>query len=201
MRDVIEIIRRRLALHAPLAIAQDSRRAAAVLIPLYSHGGALHIVFTRRADNLKHHSGEISFPGGSREPADADLLTTALRESWEEIGIDAGHVEVLGQIDDFVTGSNFHISPFVGLLDDRFSPYPWHPDESEVAEMIEVPLIHLLDPLSQDVIVREVEGGVMVREAYRFGEHLIWGATARMLHNFLDVIGEDRMYPGLKAGS
>ena len=188
MREVIEDIARRLALYQPAELPAGGRRPAAVLLPLYEHRSELYVVFTRRADNLEHHSGQISFPGGSFEPDDPDLRQTALRESWEEIGIAPDHVEVLGRIDDHVTGTGFHITPFVGRLDPTYSPYPWRPVEAEVAEIIEAPLAHLADPANREMVVREVRGGLVMRDAYRFGEHIIWGATAAMLTNFLAVI-------------
>ena len=197
MLEVIDQIRASLAAYQPREVAPEGRRPAAVLIPLYEHRDDLHVVFTRRADNLEHHSGQISFPGGSTEPEDDGPAGTALRESWEEIGIAPDHVELLGRVDDLVTGTGFHITPFVGLLDRAFSPYPWRPVEAEVAEIIEVPLRHLLDPANRELVVREVRDGTVLREAYRFGAHVIWGATASMLTNFLALI-DHYSCPGLK---
>jgi len=200
MLEVIDKIRASLAAYQPREVPPDGHRPAAVLIPLYEHQDDLQVVFTRRADNLEHHSGQISFPGGSSEVEDASPAETALRESWEEIGIAPDHVELLGRIDDLVTGTGFHIVPFVGLLDRAFSPYPWRPVEAEVAEIIEVPLRHLLDPANREMVLREVREGVVLREAYRFGAHVIWGATAAMLTNFLALI-DHYSYPSLKAGA
>src|SRR5205823_4704737 len=117
-----------------------------------------------------------------------DLVATALRESQEEIGLRPADVEVLGALDQMITVSHFHVTPYVGLIDPAASPYAWTRLEREVAQIIEVPLTHLVDPASQEISFRAVPGGRQVPEAYRFGDHLIWGATARMLANFLAVI-------------
>ena len=113
--------------------------------------------------------------------------------------LEAGHEVVI--LDDLTTGTGFHITPFVGLLDPTHSPYPWRPHDREVAEVIEVPLPHLQDPANFDAVLREIEGAIVVREAYRFGDHVIWGATARMLQNFLEVIAAEEVTinPGLKS--
>ncbi len=187
MERVIEMIRSRLAAYAAREVAREDRPAAAVLIPLYNYRGELHVVLTKRTDRVEHHKGEISFPGGARDPEDTDLVFTALRESHEEIGLLPEHVDVLGRIDDFVTVSGFHVTPYVGALDASVSPYLWRPQAAEVAEVLEVPLSHLLDPLNLVMQERVLNGRASLMEAYRFGEHLIWGATSRMLANFMRV--------------
>jgi 8-oxo-dGTP pyrophosphatase MutT (NUDIX family) len=106
----------------PVILPPDpSRRQAAVLLPLFKNATDYHLVFTKRTETLTHHKGQVSFPGGSFEPSDGDLLTTALRESYEEVGIRPEHVSILGRLDDLSTFStSFTISPFVGLI-----PYPY----------------------------------------------------------------------------
>jgi len=188
MRGVIDEIRHLMAAYEPRPVSGDWRREAGVLVPLYELDGALHVVFTRRSDDVEHHRGEISFPGGGREPTDEDLSATALRESDEEIGLRAADVEILGELDEMVTVSNYHVRPYVGLIDPASSPYKWVRHEREVAEIIEVPLAHLLNPVNREISYRELPGGRQIREAFRFHDHLIWGATARMLANFLTVI-------------
>jgi 8-oxo-dGTP pyrophosphatase MutT (NUDIX family) len=187
---VIELIRQRLAAYVARDLAVDGRPRAGVLLPLYDVRGELHVVLTRRTDRVEHHKGEISFPGGSRDPEDADLVATALREGEEEIGLRAEHVEIVGRVDDIVTVSQFHVSAYVGALAPLASPYVWRPHPEEVAEVIEVPLTHLMDPAS---LVRETverRGSLVEREGYRYGDHLIWGATARILQNFLAVVAD-----------
>jgi 8-oxo-dGTP pyrophosphatase MutT (NUDIX family) len=183
---VIESIRQRLATYQPVSIDRDGRRAA-VLIPLYMHRGELHVVLTKRTDRVQHHKGEISFPGGAVDKADADARVTALRESDEEIGLQRDHVRIIGRVDDIITISDFHVTALVGEIDPAQSPYAWRPQPSEVDQVLEVPLPHLLQPANLVEVPRLRNGEMVLMEAFRFGEHLIWGATARMLRNFLDV--------------
>jgi 8-oxo-dGTP pyrophosphatase MutT (NUDIX family) len=185
---VIDQIRARLASYTPNLIPSEGRPMAAVLVPLLRIQDEYHVVLTKRTDGVEHHKGEISFPGGARDPEDADLLATALRESHEEIGLQPRHVQVLGRLDDFVTISRFHVTPWVGLVDPDASPYPWRPHEREVAQILEVPLPHLLDPANL-VLDRRVlpDGRLTTTESFQWGEHLVWGATARILRNFLEV--------------
>jgi 8-oxo-dGTP pyrophosphatase MutT (NUDIX family) len=190
---VIEEIRSRLAAYTPRDLAVEDHPRAAVLIPLYRHRGELHVVLTKRTDRVEHHKGEISFPGGARDPADIDLVATALRESDEEIGLESKHVEVIGRVDDFITISRFHVTAYVGALDPDVSPYPWRPQAREVAEILEVPLLHLLDAANLVRDARLINGRVAAMESFQFGEHLVWGATARMLRNFLDVAVAERL--------
>jgi 8-oxo-dGTP pyrophosphatase MutT (NUDIX family) len=184
---VLADIRSRLATYQPKTFDPDGAPLAAVLVPLYTHREELHVVFTKRTDLVQHHRGEISFPGGAMDPEDADLVATALREADEEIGIEAGHIQVIGQLDDIVTISRFHVSVYVGELDATFSPYPWRPQASEVAEVLEVPLPHLLDESNLIEVPRQRDGELVIMEGFKFGDHVIWGATGRMLRNFLDV--------------
>ncbi len=120
------------------------------------------------------------------DPGDPHILHTALRETHEEIGVDPAHVEVLGRLDDMVTVSNFLVTPYVGWLD-RY-PYEWRFSQHEVAYLLEVPLEHLLDPRNLIPDRRVINGREYTYQSYQFGEDLIWGATARMLGNFLDIV-------------
>jgi 8-oxo-dGTP pyrophosphatase MutT (NUDIX family) len=186
--QVINDIRARIAAYVHAHLPVEERPRAAVLIPVYQAGDEIHIVLTKRTDRVEHHKGEISFPGGAHDPTDADLVATALRESHEEIGLHPKHVEVIGRVDDFITVSQFHVTPYVGLIDPLSAPYRWLPQEREVAEILEVPLPHLLDPSN---LVRErrvlSDGRTAEMDSFKWREHLVWGATARMLKNFLDV--------------
>jgi 8-oxo-dGTP pyrophosphatase MutT (NUDIX family) len=187
---MIDTIRDRVRRHRYRPIAADEAALThAVLVPLYQLGGELHIVLTKRTTFVSMQQGHISFPGGGREPADPDLLTTALRESHEEIGLDPGQVEVFGRIDDFSTrNGEIFIAGFVGLIDPLASPYPWRPAQAEVAEILEVPVRHFLDPAN--VIVaepRELNGRLWPNETFLFREHRVFGATARALRNVLDI--------------
>jgi 8-oxo-dGTP pyrophosphatase MutT (NUDIX family) len=177
-----------LAARAPLTTSSDpSRRQAAVLLPLFKNAVDYHMVFTKRTETLTHHKGQVSFPGGSFEPSDGDLLTTALRESYEEVGIHPGDVTILGRLDDLSTFStSFTISPFVGLIP---HPYVFRPNPIEVAVVFDVPLPVLADPAVGRSYVRTREdGATLIDYEFHVKGHVIWGATARIIRHFLAVI-------------
>lgn len=189
-RFSIDRVRERIRAHDFRPIAEnDAALGAAVLVPFYRLGGELHVVLTKRTTLVRTQQGHISFPGGRREREDPDLLATALRESHEEIGLDPNRVEIFGRIDDFSTRDGaILIAGFVGLIDPLASPYPWIPAEMEVAEILEVPMRHLLDP--QNVIVsepRQLNGRLWPDEVFLFRQHRVFGATARALRNLLDI--------------
>jgi len=160
---------------------------AGVLILLFEYRGDPHVVFQKRTDRVRDHKGQISFPGGAMDPGDDDVLFCALRETHEEIGVAPGDVDVLGRVDDMVTISNFLVTPYVGWLS-RY-PYGWKFSDEEVAYLLEVPVPHLLDPENFVADRRVINGREYILPAYQFGEDLIWGATARMLSNFLEIYG------------
>jgi 8-oxo-dGTP pyrophosphatase MutT (NUDIX family) len=176
----------------PLILPRDaSRRQAAVLLPLFKHATEYHVVFTKRTETLTHHKGQVSFPGGSFEPADGDLLTTALRESYEEVGIHPEHVSILGRLDDLSTFStSYTISPFVGLIP---YPYPFRPNPIEVAIVFDVAVSVLADPTVGRSYRRARDDGATI-EDYEFhvNGQVIWGATARIIRHFLSIVGEAR---------
>ena len=160
-------------------------KQAAVLVPLFLDAdGALHAVFTERRADLRRHPGEISFPGGRRDDGDADLWSTALRESQEEIGLPPADVELLGALQPtptFVT--NYAIYPFVGLIEPGFA---WVLQEREVAQVLELPLAAVRDGYDRRRLVRR---GIPFRtDTYETGGHVIWGATARIVADLLDRI-------------
>jgi len=172
----------------PMIVPPDSsRRQAAVLLPLFRNATNYHLLFTKRTETVRHHKGQVSFPGGSFERADGDLRTTALRESYEEVGIQPEHVSILGRLDDLATFSTiFTISPFVGLIP---YPYPFRPNPLEVAIVFDASLSILADPTVQRRYVRARDDGATI-EDYEFhvNGHVIWGATARIIHHFLSLI-------------
>lgn len=184
---MIEHIRARLDVYTPALIEGQDLARAAVLLPLYEVGGDLHVLFTRRSEMVEHHKGQISFPGGAHDATDPDLAFTAVRETWEEIGVDAGHVELIGQLDEMITISNFLVRPFVGQITEP-GPYPFAHSEIEVAEILEVPLVHLLDADNVVAETRLYQGREVLAYSYLWREHVIWGATARILKQFLDLL-------------
>jgi 8-oxo-dGTP pyrophosphatase MutT (NUDIX family) len=184
---MIDTIRARLAAHRPQYIAAETLPRAAVLLPLYEHNGQTHVLFTVRSELVEHHKGQISFPGGAWDPTDPDLAHTAVRETFEEIGVAIDHVELIGQLDEMITISNFLVRPFVGRITQP-GPYPFAHSEIEVAEILEVPLDHLRDEANVLEEIRTYQGRETIAYSYRFGRHLIWGATARILHQFLGLL-------------
>jgi len=157
-----------------------------VLAPLYLDAdGELHAVFTKRRHDLRRHPGEISFPGGRRDPGDVDLAATALREAHEEIGLPAEAVELVGALPPTATFvSNYAVYPFVGVIDPGFA---WKVAHAEVAQVLELPLSAVREGYGKRRLVRR---GVPFRtDSYQVGDHLIWGATARMVGDLLERLG------------
>ena len=155
---------------------------AAVLLALYEVDGDLRVVLQKRSQLVEHHKGEISFPGGMVDREDKSRLHTALREADEEMGISPDDVSVLGRLDDTPTISDFMISTFVGAIP---SPYTFTPSEAEVAEVLLVPVSHLRKPTSFRDDVRLEDGEFHRMPIYVYDGHVIFGATARILEQFL----------------
>jgi 8-oxo-dGTP pyrophosphatase MutT (NUDIX family) len=158
---------------------------AAVLMLFYPKAEALHVLLTKRTEDVEHHKGQISFPGGSRDKEDHDLVKTALRESEEEIGLAHDAVQVLGVFDDFETPSGFAVTPVVAYAQ-RLPPLSQN--TIEVAEILEVPVSIFLDKRNERIEKRERLGTVLDVYFYRFGEYEIWGATAAILRAFLNEL-------------
>lgn len=159
--------------------AQDLK-AAAVLVPIVEHADSYTVLLTKRTDHLKHHAGQVSFPGGRCEAEDDGVIDTALRETEEEIGLDRSFVEVAGFLDDYQTGTGFHIAPVVGFVRPGFD---LNPDSFEVAEVFEVPLDFLFDPANHQTHSRVWNGRERHYHAMPYNDYYIWGATAGMLMN------------------
>ena len=160
--------------------------SSAVLVPLFEKKGEYYILFTKRTDTVRDHKGQISFPGGAYEMEDLTLMDTALRECKEEIDLDAGDVEVIGELDDMMTmHTNYLISPYVGIIP---WPYKFKIDPKEVERLLEVPVKALLD---KDNLRHETEtdgdGKIITGYFYNYKGNVIWGATARILTQFLDI--------------
>ena len=180
----VERLRGILAARPAVEIHAPQHRRACVLIPLVRNGGGWSVLFTRRAENLAAHSGQISFPGGSAEPGET-LEHAATREAEEEVGIPPQHVELIGRLDDVVTHSGFLVAPFVGIVHERFE---YVIQESEVVEVFEVPLAVLLDPNNPEVRWVPFRDKRYPAYFYHYGPYEIWGLTGSMLKAFLDVV-------------
>lgn len=160
-------------------------REGCVLLLLYCHQEALHIVLTRRRDDLNSHAGQVSFPGGQREPGEP-CREAALRETHEEIGVPPTAVSLLGHLSDvYIPPSDFEVRPFVGWYLPERRP-EFHPAEHEVAQILEVPVATLLDDSVRKVGTREWNGMTFPVPYFDVAGHMVWGATAIMLSEFLE---------------
>lgn len=186
MDDLISYVRERLAAHRRVVIDDPRMRRAAVLLPLFQDHGEGYVLFTRRTDTVEHHKGQISLPGGSEDTADEDARATALRETEEELGIAPAQVEILGALNDVYTVvSGFVITPFVGIIP---YPVPLRVNPHEIAEVLTVPLATFRDPGRLRVEEREREGERLTVYFYYHGTHEIWGATGRIMKDFVDTV-------------
>ena len=176
------------------AICDSSLMPAAVMILLYPKDGEYCVLLNKRSQEVEHHKGEISFPGGARDPEDRDFLDTALRETEEEMGVSRSDITVLGRLDDIVTRTNFGVKVYVGTIP---YPYPFDPSPIEIAEVLEVPVSSLVDPANFRHETRLADGQAVYARSYAYNEHLVFGATAKILDQFLEVIGDGFMKEGL----
>jgi 8-oxo-dGTP pyrophosphatase MutT (NUDIX family) len=195
-RMVVEWLRERFA-HPPqwepeaLVEASFAKRpemtAASVLIPLVLREGGLTMLLTQRTAHLTDHAGQISFPGGRAEEYDSSPVDTALRETEEEIGLDRKHIEIIGMLPDYVTGTGYRVTPVVGLVK---PPFALTPDANEVAEIFEVPLAFLMNAANHRRLSFELPEGAGRRSFYAmpYERFFIWGATAGMLRNLFHFL-------------
>lgn len=156
-----------------------------MLVGLVERPDGFTVLLTRRTDHLSHHAGQVSFPGGRIEEQDATPAQAALRETEEEIGLARAHIDLIGRLDDYVTGTGFCVAPLVGVIR---PPFELTPDPFEVAEVFEVPLDFLLDPANHQLCEMDAHGRQRRYYAIPFGRHYIWGATAGMLMNLYEIL-------------
>ncbi len=173
--------------HQPKAITNHSEKHAAVLFPLVLQNNELHILFTKRTDNVEHHKGQISFPGGACDDIDDSMNTTALRETEEEIGLQANKIEILGALDDIFIPTGFVVTPIVGYIE---SLPPLQVNCGEVAEILLVALDNFFDETKRRSEIRELKG--MKRQIYIYDvwREPVWGATAVIIKQFTDLFAE-----------
>ena len=176
-------VRERAQMHAALGRAV---RPAGVLLLLVERGADLSLVLTQRTAHLRDHPGQISFPGGRVEAHDATPVATALRETAEEIGLAPDHVDILGFLPEYRTGTGFRVIPVVASVR---PPFALTPDPFEVAEVFEVPLTFLLDPANHQRHSLHYRGALRQYYAMPYGDYFIWGATAGMIRSLADRLG------------
>jgi 8-oxo-dGTP pyrophosphatase MutT (NUDIX family) len=173
-----------LAARPAIEIDAPQYRRAAVLIPIIRSGSHWSILFTRRAENLAAHSGQIAFPGGGVEPGET-LEAAAVREAEEEVGIRRSDVEIIGRLDDIITNSGFLVAPFAGVVHE---PIEYVLQESEVVEVFDVPIDAFLDPDTPEVRYVSFRNRSYPAYYYVHRGYEIWGLTGRMLKAFLDLV-------------
>lgn len=170
---------------------KNSYRKAAVLCGLLDRGEDFGVLLTLRPDTMPSHAGQVAFPGGRLETGETGLAA-ALREAYEEVGVEPATVRVLGQGDTYLTGSGFAISPFVGIIPADFAP---RPDPREVADVFETPLSFLMNPVNHERHEREFRGALRAYYAMPHNGRYIWGATAGMIRSLYDrLYGEGQSH-------
>lgn len=184
-KQTVKLIQNRLQNHQPMQISKSQITDAAVLILLLNKNDIPYLLFTKRTELVETHKGQISFPGGVKDKGDKTLIDTAVRETYEEVGIPPEKINYLGQLDDFFTVTNFIISPFAGYVENAVN---YNVNESEVAEILEVPLSLFLSNKFFEVKKWEYHGQKYDVYFYYYGEHVIWGATAFILNRFIDTV-------------
>ena len=181
------ILKQVLAERVKVDITGSDLMPAAVLILLYAKNGSFHVLLNKRSELVEYHKGEISFPGGARDPEDRDFVDTALRETEEEMGVSRGDITILGQLDDIITRTNFGVRVYVGTIP---YPYPFNPSADEIAEVLEIPISVLQDPTNLLQDARLVDGDLSITISYACDGHVVFGATATILEQFLDIYSQ-----------
>ena len=169
-------------------IITNASKEAAVLIGMVERGGEAHMILTKRTENLVNHSGQIAFPGGKIDATDKSPEDAALREAWEEIGLDTGEVDILGRLPDYHSGSGYKISPVLGLVSEGAD---FEINSDEVEYMFEVPLGFLMDPQNHLTSSKFFKGAQRHYYEMPYQDHYIWGVTAGMIRVLYDRIFSD----------
>jgi len=183
--DIKEKIREVLSKRKRNVLHGEDLISAAVLVPFFRKNGSYHILFTRRTEMVEHHKGQISFPGGMREEQDRDLKMTVLREVFEEIGLEKENVDLVGEIDDMETLTGFQVTPFIGFIP---HPFDFRLSRDEIEELIEVPFSFFADRCNCKEEKWMHEGIRRNVYVFQYNRHRIWGATARIMKHFVDLL-------------
>ncbi len=181
----LDLIRDTLTRRQQVTAAAEGLMPAAVMLLLYPKDGEYCVLLNKRSLTVEHHKGEMSFPGGARDPEDSDFEDTARRETEEEMGIARNDITILGRLDDNVTRSNFLVKVFVGTIP---YPYEFQPSAHEIAEVVEIPISVLRDPATLRWDSRIEDGERIAVRSYGYRQHLVYGATAKILDQFLETI-------------
>lgn len=164
------------------------------MVLLYPKEGDHWVLLNKRSDAVEHHKGEISFPGGRTDDEDRDALDTAFRETEEEMGIRREDISFLGEMDEVATRSRYQVRVFAGSIG---HPYEFRPSADEIAEIVEFPVSALLDRSSVRVDTHWQADGPTDVYSYAYGKHLVFGATARILQQFLQLLEDGLESEGL----
>tara|TARA_B110000008_G_C16794535_1_gene494045 strand:+ start:207 stop:815 length:609 start_codon:yes stop_codon:yes gene_type:complete len=163
----------------------NSYKIAAVLFPLIEKNNELKVILTTRSKDLPSHPGQVCFPGGKLEKTDKNIIECAKRESFEEVGIKSDQINLLGQLDDCITGTNFKVTPVIGLIDSNYIPVL---QEKEVADIFEVPLDYFIEKNNQKIEYANYKDKSYSYYQYNWKNKKIWGSTARIIVNFCEIM-------------
>ena len=163
----------------------NSYKIAAVLFPLIEKNNELKVILTTRSKDLPSHPGQVCFPGGKLEKTDKNIIECAKRESFEEVGIKSDQINLLGQLDDCITGTNFKVTPVIGLIDSNYIPVL---QKNEVADIFEVPLDYFIEKNNQKIEYANYKNKSYSYYQYNWKNKKIWGSTARIIVNFCEIM-------------
>lgn len=184
-QEAIQTIRGRLSSRPPQRLKIPDFKPASIVLPFFNMNGEAYLLFTIRTDEVEHHKGQVSFPGGAREEQDRSLQETALRETYEEVGIPQRIVNIIGQLDDFPTITNFLVTPFVATIP---YPYPHKINTGEVAEILEVPLDLFLNGIAFEMKEKKFGEVTYPVYYYHFKHAMIWGVTGFIINRFIELV-------------
>jgi len=182
--EIKDHIRNSLVALKPRHVTNGFTREAAVLMPVIKREHKYHFLLTRRTEEVQTHKGQISFPGGMREEGET-LVETALRETFEEVGIQEDRIEILGRFHDYISITGYRVTHFAGFIS---KPFTINPQVTEVAEVLCVPVRIFLDPSRLRIEKRAIMGKEEDIYYYSHGSHQVWGLTARIIKDFLDIL-------------
>jgi 8-oxo-dGTP pyrophosphatase MutT (NUDIX family) len=182
--NIQDRVRSKLACLERRKVSMPYTREAAVLMPIFERGGVPHFLLTKRTNEVETHKGQISFPGGMRE-ADEDLEQTALRETFEEVGIERDKISVLGRFHDYLSITDYRVTPYAAYVS---TPFITKPQTREVAEILEVPFSIFTDPSRLRIEQGSRRGEKVAVYFYSYGAHEIWGLTALIIRDFFEEL-------------